>query len=68
VPAVLNCLPPVVSAALQDLIYDRRDVLQSGIDGSKVRLSHENSEVAAAYQEFFGEPLGSKAKTFLHCR
>jgi len=51
-----------------ELIYDRRDALQSGVERSTVRLSHENSEVATAYREFFGDPLGEKAKALLHCR
>ncbi|MCL2006072.1 MAG: iron hydrogenase small subunit [Planctomycetaceae bacterium] len=51
-----------------ELIYDRRDAVQLGVDGSAVRLSHENAEVALAYREFFGEPLGEKAKMLLHCR
>lgn len=54
-------------ANLQELIYDRRDSLQSGIDRSKIRLCHENDDIAMAYREFLGEPLGDKAKILLHC-
>ena len=59
---------PLQLAMLQELAYDRRDALQSGVDQSVVRLSHENSEVATAYREFFGAPFGDKAKTLLHRR
>jgi len=59
--------PPQL-ALLQELAYDRRDALQSGVDQSMVRLSHENSEVATAYREFFGEPFTGKAKALLHAR
>ena len=59
---------PKQLADLQELVYDRRDALQSGIEQSKIRSCHENSEVALAYREFFGEPLGEKSKALLHCR
>ncbi len=59
---------PVQLAMLTDLIYDRKDAIQSGIDRSKVRLCHENNEITLAYREFFGKPLGEKAEALLHCR
>jgi len=51
-----------------EVMYDRRDAIQSGIEESKVRLCHENSEVALAYREFFGAPLGEKSKALLHTK
>ncbi len=59
---------PSQLAMLPDLIYDRKDAIQSGIDRSKVRLCHENNEITLAYREFFGEPLGEKSEALLHCR
>ncbi len=50
-----------------ELIYARKDALQSGIDRSRVRLCHENKDVARAYEEFLGAPLGEKAESLLHC-
>ncbi len=57
--------PPQL-AMLPELIYDRKDAIQTGIDRSKIRLCHENVEIAQAYREFFGEPLGDKAEALLH--
>jgi ferredoxin hydrogenase len=51
-----------------ELVYDRRDALQSGIAQNKVRFCHENAEVQAVYREYFGEPMSDKAKLLLHCK
>ena len=59
---------PQLLSDLRELIYSRKDAIQTGIDRSKVRLCHENKDVETAYREFFGEPLSKKAETLLHCR
>lgn len=59
---------PASLGELPDLIYRRKDAMKEGVDRSTVRLCHENREVAQAYREFFGTPLGEKAEALLHCR
>ncbi len=59
---------PLQLSMLPELIHARKDAIRTGIDRSKVRLCHENSEVALAYRDFFGEPLGDKARALLHRR
>lgn len=53
---------------IQELIYERKDAIQTGIDRSKIRLAHENKDVISAYRDFFEKPLSEKAEALLHCR
>lgn len=44
----------------------RIDSLYKRDDSMKVRLSHENEEIKALYQEFYGKPLSELAEKMLH--
>ncbi|MGL4773927.1 MAG: [FeFe] hydrogenase, group A [Clostridium sp.] len=44
----------------------RRGVLNNIDKGSKIRLSHENSEILELYKTFLGEVFGEKSKSLLY--
>jgi len=49
-----------------ELADERGEVLWTLDRNSQFRHSHENSDIAAIYAEYFGEPLGHKAHHLLH--
>lgn len=55
---------PIVEG--EELAGDRGDYLWCLDQCSDIRYSHENSDVAALYEEFLGAPLGEKSHHLLH--
>ena len=49
-----------------ELAGERGDRLWELDGGAALRFSHENPEVAAMYEEYFGAPLGEKSHHLLH--
>jgi iron only hydrogenase large subunit-like protein len=58
--------PPGMHILSHDLVKERAKALYS-IDGAKkLRKSHENPYIIKLYEEYLGEPNGSKAHELLH--
>ena len=49
-----------------ELAEERGDVLWQLDSDAPIRYSHENSDVLAVYEEYFGAPLGEKSHHLLH--
>ncbi len=49
-----------------ELAEERGDVLWKLDSDAPIRYSHENSDVLAVYEEYFGAPLGEKSHHLLH--
>jgi iron only hydrogenase large subunit-like protein len=49
-----------------DVRHARMEAIYLEDEGKKMRKSHENPQVAIAYEKFFGHPLGERSHQFLH--
>ncbi|MCM1164704.1 MAG: NADH-dependent [FeFe] hydrogenase, group A6 [Lachnospiraceae bacterium] len=59
-------IPPASVKNFTDIRADRAKVLYDIDSANKMRCSHENPDVKAVYDEFFGEPNSHKAHEVLH--
>lgn len=50
----------------EELAFDRGQSLYNLDENAQIRFSHENQDVLAMYQEYFGEPMSHKAHMLLH--
>ncbi|MGL4594692.1 MAG: [Fe-Fe] hydrogenase large subunit C-terminal domain-containing protein [Thermoguttaceae bacterium] len=57
-PYILGC-----TTAMQNA---RKAAIKEGVDGSAVRLCHENPDIQLVYNEFLEKPLSTLATTLLH--